>query len=56
MEDKRKKEQQLPVYADGYPDIAFPQTDNDVILKPSNKILSDFTSSGVKRNRNRLYR
>jgi len=42
LEDDRNKEHRLPIYADGYPGILYSQTENDVILKPSNKILSDF--------------
>lgn len=42
LEDKSNEEHRLPIYADGYPGIVFSQTENDVILKPSNKILSDF--------------
>jgi hypothetical protein len=41
-EDKRNREHRLPIYADGYPGIVYSQTKNDVILKPSNKNLSDF--------------
>ena len=42
LESERNKEHTLPIYADGYPGIVFSKTENDVILKPSNKILSEF--------------
>ncbi len=42
LEDKRNKEHRLPFFADGYPGIIYSQTENNVILMPSNRILSDF--------------
>ncbi len=42
LEDERNKEHRLPIYADGYPGIVYSQSENDVILMPSNKKLSDF--------------
>lgn len=42
LEDDRDKEHRLPFYADGYPGIIYSQTENDVLLMPSNRELSDF--------------
>jgi AraC-like DNA-binding protein len=42
LEDERNMEHRLPFYADGYPGIIFARTENDVVLMPSNRILSEF--------------
>ena len=42
LNDDRNKEHRLPFYADGYPGIIYSQTENDVLLMPSNRELSDF--------------
>jgi AraC-like DNA-binding protein len=42
LEDDRDKEHRLPFYADGYPGIIYSETENDVLLMPSNRKLSDF--------------
>ena len=42
LNDDRNKEHRLPFYADGYPGIIYSETENDVLLMPSNRKLSDF--------------